>query len=217
MDIFAIVSAIAGAIFVGAMSPGPSFVVVTQTAVATSRSNGVAAAIGMGVGGAAFAAAALMGLHVLLSNVPWLYIGLKIAGGCYLLYLAARLWRGAGDAVAMDAPGLTGSRGLAGSFVLGLTTQLSNPKTAVVYASVFAALLPQTAPMWFAVILVPLVFVIEAGWYALVAILFSLDRARRSYMSSKLWVDRFASGVMGLLGAKIIAGRWVRSMTLAIV
>lgn len=30
------------------------------------------------------------------------------------------------------------------SFAMGLTTQLSNPKTAIVYASVFAAFLPAT-------------------------------------------------------------------------
>ncbi len=205
MDVVAIVSAIAGAIFVGAISPGPSFVVVTQTAVATSRANGVAAAIGMGVGGAIFAAAALMGLHVVLKNVPWLYVGLKIAGGCYLLYLALRLWRGAGEVLANDAPVFVRSRGIARSFILGLTTQLSNPKTAVVYASVFAALLPQAAPQWVAIVLIPMIFAIEAGWYGLVAVLFSLDRPRRGYLKSKLWMDRLAGGVMGLLGLKIIS------------
>lgn len=205
MDVVAIVSAIAGAILVGAISPGPSFVVVTQTAVATSRTNGVAAAIGMGVGGAIFAAAALMGLHVVLKNVPWLYVGLKIAGGCYLLYLALRLWRGAGEVLANDAPVFVRSRGIARSFVLGVTTQLSNPKTAVVYASVFAALLPQAAPQWFAIVLIPMIFAIEAGWYGLVAVLFSLDRPRRGYLKSKLWMDRLAGGVMGLLGLKIIS------------
>jgi len=37
---------IAGAMIIGAMSPGPSFVMVARTAVA-SRSDGLAAALGM--------------------------------------------------------------------------------------------------------------------------------------------------------------------------
>lgn len=52
---------IAGAMAVGAMSPGPSFVMVARTAVA-SRSDGLAAALGMGAGGLAFSIAALAGL-----------------------------------------------------------------------------------------------------------------------------------------------------------
>ncbi len=55
------VLSIAGAITLGAMSPGPSFVVVARTAVATSRADGVAAALGMGVGGVLFAGVAWSG------------------------------------------------------------------------------------------------------------------------------------------------------------
>ena len=43
---------IAGALAVGVVSPGPSFVMVARTAVSLSRIEGVAAAFGMGVGGA---------------------------------------------------------------------------------------------------------------------------------------------------------------------
>lgn len=47
---------ILAALTVGAMSPGPSFVVVARTAVSSSRADGLAAALGMGAGGLAFAA-----------------------------------------------------------------------------------------------------------------------------------------------------------------
>ena len=48
---------IAGAISIGAMSPGPSFVMVARTAVSSSRADGLAAALGMGAGGVLFAGA----------------------------------------------------------------------------------------------------------------------------------------------------------------
>ena len=67
------VLSIAGAIALGAMSPGPSFIMVARTAVASSRTDGLAAALGMGVGGVLFASVALLGLHAVLSAVPWLY------------------------------------------------------------------------------------------------------------------------------------------------
>ena len=61
--------AIAGALTLGAMSPGPSFVMVARTAVARSRANGLAAALGMGVGGLIYAVASLLGLQALFAAV----------------------------------------------------------------------------------------------------------------------------------------------------
>ncbi|HEX6692166.1 MAG TPA: LysE family transporter, partial [Burkholderiales bacterium] len=193
---------IAGAITLGAISPGPSFVMVARTAVASSRADGLAAALGMGVGGVIFAAAALLGLHVVLTAVPWLYLGLKVLGGAYLLFLGAMIWRGARKplAIAEDAPARTSRR----AFWLGLATQISNPKTAVVYASIFISLLPREVPLAAALILPLLIFVIEAGWYSIVALALSAPSPRAAYLRSKTWVDRAAGCAMGLLGAKLV-------------
>lgn len=61
---------ILGALAVGVVSPGPSFVLIARTAVASSRADGIAAAFGMGGGGFVFAIAALLGLHGVLLAVP---------------------------------------------------------------------------------------------------------------------------------------------------
>ena len=172
MELPIAIVAILGAVLIGAISPGPSFVLVARTAVAVSRSDAVATALGMGLGGLIFAAAALLGLQVVLAAVPSLYLGLKIAGAAYLIYLAVRLWRGAGAPIA--APDVAPGRLSSGwrSFALGLATQLSNPKTAVVYASIFTALLPADHPGWWAALVLPSIFAIEAVWYAIVAVAF---------------------------------------------
>ena len=78
---------ILGTIAVGAMSPGPSFVLVVRTSAALSRRDGLAAALGMGIGGLSFALLALAGLQALLMQVSWLYLILKLAGAAYLIYL----------------------------------------------------------------------------------------------------------------------------------
>jgi len=205
MDTLLPLLSIVAAIAVGAASPGPSFVLVARIAVADSRASGIAAAVGMGLGGVAFASLALLGLIALLTQVGWLYLALRLAGGAYLLYLAFRLWRGAGQPLAMDREdGKT--RGPGRAFLLGLVTQLSNPKTAVVYAGIFAALLPAAPPLWLALLLPPLIFVVECGWYCIVATAFSASRPRAAYLCGKGWIDRLAGGVMGLLGLRLIAG-----------
>lgn len=135
------VAAITGALAIGAMSPGPTFVVVARTAAGVSRSHGFMTALGSGLGAGVFALLALLGLHAVLAAVPMAFWVLKIGGGCYLLYLAYQILRHARAPLAFD--GKSGKkRGLTKTLLFGLLTQLANPKTAIVFAGVFSALLP---------------------------------------------------------------------------
>jgi threonine/homoserine/homoserine lactone efflux protein len=158
----------------------------------------------MGVGGMAFGVLALAGLTAVFATVEWLYTGLRLLGGAYLIYLGVMIWRGA-DAPIVVPDKVNGSTGPRRSFVVGLTTQVSNPKAAVVYASVFAALLPPSLPGWTYLVLPPLIFALETAWYVAVALLFSAEAPRAAYLRSKRWIDRLAGAVMGLLGVRLIA------------
>lgn len=200
--------AICAALTVGVVSPGPSFVMIARTSVALSRVDGVAAALGMGLGGLLFAAAALIGLHVVLTALPWLYALLKVGGGAWLLYLGWKIWRGAAQPLALPdgSPPADGARAHTPrkSFVMGFVTQVTNPKTTLVYASVFAALLPQQFGAGMAIALLVLVFVIESGWYALVALALSSSAPRAAYLRGKRWIDRVTGGVLAALGLRLM-------------
>ncbi|GFE62300.1 LysE family translocator [Geobacter sp. AOG2] len=197
---------IAGAITVGAISPGPSFLMVARTAVASSRSAGLAAALGMGVGGVFFAVAALAGLQAVFVAVPGVYLALKAMGGLYLVYLGCRIWKGASQPLAFQSEASEPKkRNARRSFAMALGTQVSNPKAAIVYASVFAAFLPQNFPLSLSTVTVVVIFMIEAGWYALVAVALSSAGPRAAYLRYKAWIDRSAGGVMTILGVKLVA------------
>lgn len=90
------------------------------------------------------------------------------------------------------------------SLVLGFTTQISNPKAAIVYASVFAAFLPAAQSLSFDLALIALVFAVEAGWYAVVAVALASERPRRAYLRCKSWADRAAGGIMVALGLRLV-------------
>ena len=199
---------IAGAMIVGAMSPGPSFVMVARTAVSSSRGDGLAAALGMGAGGVVFAIAALAGLRAAFLAVPALYLAVKLLGGAYLVYLGIRIWRGAREPLAamQDARPAASPGNARRAFLLGMGTQISNPKTAVVYASIFAAFLPREVPLALALAVPAVIFCIETGWYAVVALALSSAAPRSAYLRYKAWIDRAAGGVMVLLGLRLLSG-----------
>jgi threonine/homoserine/homoserine lactone efflux protein len=202
-------ASILGALLIGAISPGPSFVLVARISIARSRRDGLAAALAMGVGGVILGGLALLGVRTLLMQAGWLYLGLKVAGGLYLLYLGFRLWRGASEAIAVEGGGERAAAQPLRSFAIALATQLSNPKAAVIYGSIFAALLPAQPPLWMCLALPPLILLVEAGWYVVVAVAFSSARPRAAYLRSKRWIDRLAGSVLGVLGVRLIvdAGR----------
>lgn len=203
MDAILALAAIAGAITIGAVSPGPSFLLVARISVASSRLAGLGAALGMGIGGVVFAVLALAGLAAILTQFAWAYLVLKIGGGLYLCWLGWLIWRGAGQPLAMTESGPAAQGALRG-FWLGLVTQVSNPKAIVIYTSVFAALMPASVPAWFYLAVPAALFVIECGWYVIVALVFSMAGPRAVYLGAKRWLDRAAGAVMGLLGLRLL-------------
>lgn len=195
---------IAGALAVGTVTPGPSFVVIARTAVAAGRADGLAASIGMGIGGVTFTLLALIGLQGLMLKLPLLYLAFQVVGGGYLIYLGLRIWRGATEALPETVTPREASRlSLARALVLGLTTQLSNPKAAIVYAAIFAAFLPQGTTLEIGILIVVLIFILETGWYALVTLGMSAEGPRLAYLRGKSWIDRLAGGVMISLGLRL--------------
>jgi len=195
---------ILAALLVGAMSPGASFIVVARRSITVSRRDGLATAVGMGVGGVAFSCLALFGIYALLAAVGWLFITLKVAGGAYLIFLASKIWRGAKTPLLIVGTADYGRSRIGQSFWQGLATQSSNPKTAIVYGSIFAALLPQHPGHGYYLVLPPLVFMVEAGWYSFVAVFLSSKGPRRFYIAIKAWIDRLAASVMTMLGLRLI-------------
>jgi threonine/homoserine/homoserine lactone efflux protein len=206
MDPLVSLFSILGALILGAISPGPSFLFVARTAVAVSRRSGLACAAGMGLGASIVCALALLGVRAVFARAEWLYVGFKLFGGLYLCYLAWRLWRSAqGEApvLAETAPAPT-KAGVIRSFWLALATQLSNPKTLIVISGIFAALLPSRIPTWM-YWLIPLTdLLLETSWYAFVAVTLSSKGPRLVYLGARGIIDRTAGCVLGLLGLRLI-------------
>jgi len=203
VDHFIPLFAILGALLLGAISPGPSFVFVVRTAVAQSRTEGLAAALGMGVGAMLYGALAVLGLRTLMQDGGLLFTGLKVAGGLYLIYLAWKIWSHAADPITVETTG-SAAANPGRAFALGLLTQLSNPKIVAVFGAVFAALLPANPEPWLYWALPPLIFLQETLWYAIVALAFSSSKPRALYLGAKLWVDRAAAAFIGVLGVRLI-------------
>src|SRR5437867_2164263 len=75
------------------MTPGPDFFIVSKAAISGSRRAAMMTALGVSVGVVAWAALALLGLHLLLQRVTWLQTFTRLAGGAYLVYLGFMMFK----------------------------------------------------------------------------------------------------------------------------
>lgn len=118
-------------------TPGPNMLYLVSRSIGQGRRAGLVALAGVGTGLAVYLAVASAGLDRLLQLVPGLYLLVRVAGACYLLWLAWTIVRPGGRApfAATTLPPERRRR----LFARGVVTVLCNPKVALLYAS----LLPQ--------------------------------------------------------------------------
>ena len=192
--------AICVALFIGCVSPGPSFLMIATTSLHEGRKAGWAASLGMGIVGALYATAAALGLAALLESNATLYMGLKIVGALYLAWLAYGLFRHAKSEVTAKESKSKKSSPL----LRGLITQASNPKTIVVYGSIFAAFMPTKPDAWLFFALPIACGTIEFFWYAVVTNIFTGKKSQAAYLKRKAIIDRIAGVVMLILATYLV-------------
>lgn len=119
------------------LSPGPNMVYLVSRSITQSRRAGIVSLAGVAIGFLVYLTAANLGLSMIFVHVPELYAAVKFAGAAYLGWLAFQTLRAGGTSIfehrviAADPP-----RKL---FMMGLLTNLLNPKAAIMYLS----LIPQ--------------------------------------------------------------------------
>jgi len=124
-------------VFGMALTPGPNMIYLVSRSISQGRIAGLISLGGVALGYVFYMLCAAFGITALMFAVPYAYDALRIAGALYLLHLAWQAIKPGGRSpfqvreLPQDTP-----RKL---FLMGLITNLLNPKLAMIYVS----LLPQ--------------------------------------------------------------------------
>ena len=118
-------------------TPGPNMIYLVSRSICQGPKAGMISLGGIAVGFIIYMLLAAFGITAILVAVPFAYDALRFAGAAYLLYLAWQAIRPGGRSPfqVKDLPPDSPRR----LFMMGLFTNLLNPKAAVLYMS----LLPQ--------------------------------------------------------------------------
>lgn len=119
------------------LTPGPNMIYLISRSICQGPTAGLVSLAGVGIGFIVYMLSAAFGLTVLLLAVPFAYDTIRFLGICYLLYLAWNAIKPGGQS-AFSVRRLP-SDSMRRLFIMGLATNILNPKSAVLYLS----LLPQ--------------------------------------------------------------------------
>ena len=149
----------------GAISPGPSLVVVLRNTIAGGRRQGVMTGVGHGLGITVYSFIAVMGLSSLLLANKQIFNLLQWSGALVLIWLAF-------DMISFNTSDLSekyedsGRRG----FIEGFMISFLNPKILVFMVAVFSQFISPDIDNPSRFIMAIMAGIIDAAWYVLVAI-----------------------------------------------
>ena len=181
------------------LTPGANVLLVSHLAASGNRRSASYAALGVTLGAAIWSSAAALGVGAVFAAFPAARLVLQVAGAIYLLYVALRLWRSPAATTSTSS-----SLAVGRAFRAGLLTNLSNPKSALFFGSVFSAALPAHAQGTLLAAAVALVTLNALSWHLLLAFLFSRKTVQAGYAAQRGVFARLAGAVVGALGLSLL-------------
>ena len=151
--------------FLGAISPGPSLLMVIRNTIVGGRRRGVMCAIGHGLGFGLYAGIAIFGLIVLLEEAPGIFLILQIIGILLLVWYGYLMWNHA------ESEYQQVDDGEARGFLEGFSIAFFNPKIALFHVAVLSQVLDAGMGLATKLSIGFVGMAIDMIWYIIVALL----------------------------------------------
>lgn len=205
MDLFVVVAL---AHFLALLIPGVDFFLILRTSAAYGWRSASGACLGIALANGVFIASAFSGLALIDNQNVLAWI--ELAGGLFLIYMGIMFWR-ARVSLAGEGGGTAGRSTWAKNLGLGVASGLLNPKNALFYVSLAAALSSATSiqlalyGVW--------MFAVVLAWDLFIAIAMGSRRSRAILARALPGITKIVGIVVMMFGIGALAvavGTFVR-------
>ena len=184
--------------FVAQLSPGPDILLIAKSSASTSRANTLKIILGISVGIVVWVVLTLLGFTVLIEQFPWIQQILMLVGGLFLARMGWAMLNGGlkqrKQSLAPEDVKVTGLD-TKNYFMLGLMTNLANPKTLIYFSSVFSLALSSAASghlkTQLALIIPVQTFMVFTG----LMLILSMPKIKQAYQRSGSYIDMISGGL----------------------
>ena len=152
---------------IGAMSPGPSMVVVINNAIFKNRYHGIITSIGHGIGISIYAVFAVIGIGMIIKTNLILFNSIKLVSIIFLIYMGVK---SIFNKKSIDFENKN-FKGGATSFFQGFAISILNPKIFIWFIAIYSQFMSEKNDFIFNTYLVVTAGVVDALWYIFLTIL----------------------------------------------
>ena len=181
----------------GAMSPGPSLVVLLRNTMEGGKARGVSCGIGHGIGFGIYAFVAIAGIAQLKASASNAATLLEITGGIFLLFLAAMMFKGSDEESVHK-------RSTRRGFTEGFLIAFLNPKILVFLIAIFSQFVQPEFTWVERLTIAVIAMLIDGGWYVLVSLLISETKVLSKLQQHARGFEMTMATVLMCLGIWII-------------
>ena len=154
---------------IGAMSPGPSMVVVINNTIFKNKFNGIITALGHGFGIGIYAICAVIGIGFIIENSVTFFNIMKILSIIFLFYLGMKSIL-IGNKLNFNNRNF--NSGLS-SFIDGFAISIFNPKILIWFVAIYAQFMSLENDIILNISLVLIASIVDATWYIILVNLIS--------------------------------------------
>ena len=190
----------------GAMSPGPSMVVVINNAIFKNRFNGILTALGHGFGIGIYALCAVLGIGLIIETNILIFRAIQSLSILFLFYLGIQSIRSNSE---LDFKGNEFTSGIK-SFLQGLTISILNLKIFVWFIAIYSQFMSVTNNLSLNISLILIACIVDALWY-IILVNFVTSRNVFEFVKNK---SKLIQKIIGYLFIFISIGLVVNMYTL---
>lgn len=188
------------------ISPGADFAMVTRSSYAQGRKAGLAAAVGIALGVQVHVLYTVLGIAVIISQSPALFMAMKVLGAGYLIYLGYQSLTNT-KRIHLDDVGQRQSWGSLRALRTGLFTNALNPKTMLFVISAYTQVVQPGSSLAQDFAYGAFMSFAHWLWFSLVAVFFSSAALRLAMIERQRVVDRLIGvALIGLGVTVLVAG-----------
>lgn len=187
------------------ISPGADFAMVTRSSYAFGRRAGLSAALGIALGVQVHVLYTVLGIAVIISQTPTLFLAMKVLGAGYLIYLGYKSFTNT-TRISLQGDTQRSQLGELAALRSGFLTNALNPKTMLFVVSAYTQVVQPGSALGTSLGYGLFMSAAHWLWFSLVALFFSSSSLRRIMLDRQLLVDRLIGvALMGLGLAVVVA------------
>ena len=186
----------------GAMSPGPSMIVVINNAIFKNKVNGIITALGHGLGIGIYASFAVLGIGIVIQTNLMLFNLLKIISIFFLFYMGIQAILKKNQLEFKQNNIAESGK----SFFQGLSISILNPKILIWFIAIYSQFMSLNNDIYFNLSLILIASIVDALWYILLVNLVTLKGVHDQIKSKLQFIRKIIGFLFLLISITLIIG-----------